>query len=113
VEGVLLLTKRGGRGFFFLGGGGGEAALDPGDGRLNVALQELATGRANGITPSEWLFKHGAFGNVMRDETRGFGGRVIGAQLRNPIPSTRRQFAMALATGSRRPTELVACGLSR
>jgi acetolactate synthase-1/2/3 large subunit len=30
------------------------------------------------------VFNNGAFGNVLRDQQERFGGRVIGAELRNP-----------------------------
>ena len=30
------------------------------------------------------VFNNGAFGNVLRDQQQRFGGRVIGAELRNP-----------------------------
>ncbi len=55
-----------------------------GDGGFMFAMQELATAVQEGIGLVTLLFNNNAYGNVMRDQTVGFGGRVIGAELRNP-----------------------------
>jgi hypothetical protein len=55
-----------------------------GDGGFMFGVQELATAVQHGIHVVSVVFNNGAFGNVMRDQEERFGGRVIGAQLRNP-----------------------------
>jgi acetolactate synthase-1/2/3 large subunit len=55
-----------------------------GDGGFMFGVQELATAAQYGIGLITLLFNNNAFGNVMRDQNVGFGGRVIGAALENP-----------------------------
>jgi acetolactate synthase I/II/III large subunit len=55
-----------------------------GDGGFMFAVQELATAAAYGIAVVILLFNNHAFGNVRRDQQRDFGGRLAGADLRNP-----------------------------
>jgi acetolactate synthase I/II/III large subunit len=63
----------------------GKAVLSiSGDGGFMFGVQELATAVQHGINVVSVIFNNGAFGNVMRDQQEQFGGRVIGAQLRNP-----------------------------
>jgi len=47
-------------------------------------VQELATAVQHDLAVVGVVFNNGAFGNVMRDQEQRFGGRVIGAELRNP-----------------------------
>ena len=55
-----------------------------GDGGFQFALQELATAAQYGLDLVTVLFNNGAYGNVMRDQTRLYSGRVLGAALANP-----------------------------
>jgi acetolactate synthase-1/2/3 large subunit len=55
-----------------------------GDGGFQFGLQELATAAQYGLELVTVLFNNGAYGNVMRDQTRLYGGRVLGAALANP-----------------------------
>ncbi len=55
-----------------------------GDGGFMFGVQELATAVQHGLNVVSVVFNNGAFGNVVRDQEQRFGGRVIGAQLRNP-----------------------------
>jgi acetolactate synthase-1/2/3 large subunit len=55
-----------------------------GDGGFQFGLQELATAAQYGLDLVTVLFNNGAYGNVMRDQTRLYGGRVLGAALANP-----------------------------
>ena len=55
-----------------------------GDGGFMFSVQELATAVQYGIGVVVIVFNNGAFGNVRRDQLKGFGGRVVGADLVNP-----------------------------
>ena len=55
-----------------------------GDGGFQFGLQELATAAQYGLDLVTVLFNNGAYGNVMRDQTRLYDGRVLGAALANP-----------------------------
>lgn len=55
-----------------------------GDGGFMFAVQELATARQERIGLVTILFNNDAYGNVMRDQRTGFGGRLIGSALENP-----------------------------
>jgi acetolactate synthase I/II/III large subunit len=55
-----------------------------GDGGFMFGVQELATAAQYGIGLVTLLFNNNSFGNVMRDQNVGFGGRLIGAALENP-----------------------------
>ncbi|MGA2045700.1 MAG: thiamine pyrophosphate-dependent enzyme [Roseiarcus sp.] len=55
-----------------------------GDGGFLFGVQELATAAQYRIGVVTLLFNNRAFGNVLRDQQIGFGGREIGAQLDNP-----------------------------
>jgi acetolactate synthase-1/2/3 large subunit len=55
-----------------------------GDGGFLFGVQELATAVQHDLGVVGVVFNNGAFGNVMRDQEQRFGGRVIGAELRNP-----------------------------
>jgi acetolactate synthase-1/2/3 large subunit len=55
-----------------------------GDGGFMFGVQELATAKQYGIGLVTILFNNAAFGNVMRDQETGFGGRLIGSELTNP-----------------------------
>ena len=55
-----------------------------GDGGFMFGVQELATAAQHGINVIVLLFNNDAFGNVLRDQMTGFGGRVAGAVLKNP-----------------------------
>jgi len=54
------------------------------DGGFLFALQELATAAQEKIGLVTLVFNNNAFGNVLRDQQLGFGGRIMGAQLQNP-----------------------------
>ena len=55
-----------------------------GDGGFLFGVQELATAVQHNLPVVSVVFNNGAFGNVLRDQQQRFGGRVIGAELRNP-----------------------------
>jgi acetolactate synthase-1/2/3 large subunit len=55
-----------------------------GDGGFAFGLQELATAAQYGIGVVTVLFNNRSYGNVLRDQELAFGGRIIGARLRNP-----------------------------
>lgn len=55
-----------------------------GDGGFMYNVQELATAVMYGINAVVVVFNDGAFGNVMRDQTDRFNGRVYGSKLHNP-----------------------------
>lgn len=55
-----------------------------GDGGFMFAVQDLATAAQERIGLVTLLFNNDAYGNVMRDQQLGFGGRVIGSELVNP-----------------------------
>lgn len=55
-----------------------------GDGGFLFGVQELATAKQYGIGVVTVLFNNNAYGNVMRDQQTGFGGRTIGSRLENP-----------------------------
>lgn len=55
-----------------------------GDGGFMFGVQELATAVQFGINVVTLVFNNQSFGNVRRDQQRGFGGRLIGSDLNNP-----------------------------
>ena len=55
-----------------------------GDGGFMFGVQELATAAQYGINLIILLFNNNAYGNVLRDQMTGFGGRIAGAILKNP-----------------------------
>ncbi|MGK6316340.1 thiamine pyrophosphate-dependent enzyme [Neorhizobium sp. DT-125] len=55
-----------------------------GDGGFMFGCQELATAAQYGIDVIAVVFNNSAFGNVKRDQQQSFGGRLIGAELKNP-----------------------------
>jgi len=55
-----------------------------GDGGFQFGVAELATAAQYGLDVVTVLFNNNAYGNVLGDQTRRFGGRVLGARLRNP-----------------------------
>jgi acetolactate synthase-1/2/3 large subunit len=55
-----------------------------GDGGFMFGMQELATAVQYGIAVVTVLFNNGSYANVVRDQHAQFGGRIIGARLKNP-----------------------------
>ncbi len=55
-----------------------------GDGGFMFGVQELATAMQHGINVVAVVFNNNAYGNVRRDQTNVFDGRLIGSELRNP-----------------------------
>ena len=55
-----------------------------GDGGFMFGMQELATAAQYDIGLGTLVFNNNAFGNGRRDQQMGFGGRLIGADLKNP-----------------------------
>jgi len=55
-----------------------------GDGGFMFGVQELATAVHHGINLVTIVFNNQAFGNVRRDQTNVYDGRLIGADLTNP-----------------------------
>ena len=67
-----------------------------GDGGFLFGVGELATARQYGLNLVTIVFNNGAYGNVLRDQERGFGGRLIGAELQNPdFPALAAAFGIA------------------
>lgn len=55
-----------------------------GDGGFMYGIQELATAVHHGINLVSVVFNNRAYGNVLRDQTETYNGRVLGAELTNP-----------------------------
>ena len=55
-----------------------------GDGGFMFAVQELATAVQENLGVIALVFNNNAYGNVMRDQKRLFGNRVIATELQNP-----------------------------
>jgi acetolactate synthase-1/2/3 large subunit len=55
-----------------------------GDGGFLFAAQELATAVQYRINVVTIVFNNNAFGNVLRDQQRAYGGRLLGSELVNP-----------------------------
>jgi acetolactate synthase-1/2/3 large subunit len=55
-----------------------------GDGGFMFGVQELATAVQHRIGTVAIVFNNRSFGNVLRDQKISFGGRYLGASLRNP-----------------------------
>ncbi len=55
-----------------------------GDGGFMYGVQELATAVQYGINVVTIVFNNSAYGNVWRDQEERYGGRLLGAELRNP-----------------------------
>lgn len=55
-----------------------------GDGGFMFGVQELATAMQHGINVVAVVFNNNAFGNVRRDQTTTYDGRLIGSDLVNP-----------------------------
>lgn len=77
-----------------------------GDGGFMFGVAELATAAQFDIGVVALVFNNAAYGNVLRDQQTLFGGRVIGAELRNPdFVALARSFGVA-AERARSPSEL-------
>ncbi len=70
-----------------------------GDGGMLFGVGELATAVQHGIGVVAVLFNNGAYGNVLRDQQTGFGGRLVGSELRNP---DFQQLAASFGVAARR-----------
>jgi acetolactate synthase-1/2/3 large subunit len=69
-----------------------------GDGGFMFGVQELATAVQYGIGLVTLLFNNNAYGNVLRDQQTGFGGRIIGSALHNPdFPALAAAFGVVHA----------------
>lgn len=55
-----------------------------GDGGFMFGVQEMATAMQHGINVVAIVFNNSAYGNVLRDQTQTYGGRLLGAELTNP-----------------------------
>ncbi len=55
-----------------------------GDGGFLFGVGELATAAQHGLGVVAVVFNNNAYGNVLRDQQRGFGGRLLGSELQNP-----------------------------
>jgi acetolactate synthase-1/2/3 large subunit len=55
-----------------------------GDGGFLFGVQDLATAAQERIGVVTLVFNNSGYGNVRRDQVRGFGGRVVAADLENP-----------------------------
>lgn len=55
-----------------------------GDGGFMFGVQELATAAQYNIGLVTLVFNNNAYGNVLRDQDLGFGGRHVGSELENP-----------------------------
>ncbi len=67
-----------------------------GDGGFMFGVQELATAVQHGINVIAVVFNNRSFGNVLRDQTQTYGGRLIGPDLQNPdFEALARAFGAA------------------
>lgn len=67
-----------------------------GDGGFMFGCQEMATAVQHGIAVVAIVFNNKAYGNVRRDQINSFGGRILGADLRNPdFVAMARSFGLS------------------
>ena len=55
-----------------------------GDGGFMFGIQELATAAQHNIATVTLVFNNNAYGNVRRDQQKGFDGNLVGCELQNP-----------------------------
>ena len=55
-----------------------------GDGSILMNIQELATAVQYNLNLVTVIFNNNSYGNVRRDQTERFGGRLFGSELHNP-----------------------------
>jgi acetolactate synthase-1/2/3 large subunit len=77
-----------------------------GDGGFLFGVQELATAVQYGINVVTVVFNNQGFGNVRRDQVERYGGRFLGAELRNPDFVKLAESFGALGLRARTPAEL-------
>jgi len=77
-----------------------------GDGGFMFGVQELATAVQFGINLVTIVFNNSSFGNVRRDQIERYGGRFLGAELRNPDFVKLAESFGAWAARVKSPTEL-------
>ncbi|KAI9025405.1 thiamine pyrophosphate enzyme, N-terminal TPP binding domain-containing protein [Hyaloraphidium curvatum] len=70
-----------------------------GDGGFQFGIMELATAAQEGIGVVVLIFNNSSYGNVMRDQDRGFGGRRIGSEF-NPVRYADVAKAMGFVDGA-------------
>ena len=67
-----------------------------GDGGFLFGVGELATAAQFDLGVVTIVFNNDAYGNVLRDQQRGFGGRLLGSELKNPdFIALARAFGIA------------------
>ena len=67
-----------------------------GDGGFLFCASEMATATHHGIGVVAVVFDNAAFGNVLRDQTQTYGGRIIGAGLTSPdFAAMARSYGLA------------------
>ncbi len=77
-----------------------------GDGGFMFGLADLATAVQHSLGVVTVVFANGAYGNVLRDQTRLYDGRVIGVELRNPDFVSLAQSFGARGARAETPNEL-------
>jgi acetolactate synthase-1/2/3 large subunit len=77
-----------------------------GDGGFMFGLPDLATAVQSSLDVVTIVFSNGAYGNVLRDQMRLYGGRVLGAELRNPDFVALAESFGAQAARAETPNEL-------
>ena len=77
-----------------------------GDGGFLFGLPDLATAVQYGLDLVTVVFNNDAYGNVVRDQERFYGGRVIGSELRNPDFVALAESFGASGYRARTPDEL-------
>jgi acetolactate synthase I/II/III large subunit len=77
-----------------------------GDGGFLFGVQELATAVQYGINLVTIVFNNSSYGNVRRDQIERYGGRFLGAELRNPDFVKLAESFGALALRADTPAEL-------
>jgi acetolactate synthase I/II/III large subunit len=77
-----------------------------GDGGFLFGVQELATAVQYGINLVTIVFNNQGFGNVRRDQTERYAGRLFGAELRSPDFVRLAESFGALGLKARTPEEL-------
>ncbi len=77
-----------------------------GDGGFLFGVQELATAVQYGINLVTIVFNNASFGNVRRDQQERYGGRLLGAELRNPDFVKLAESFGAIGLRASNPAEL-------
>src|SRR5581483_5292639 len=78
-----------------------------GDGSFMMEMQELSTAIQNELPIVVLIVHNGAYGNMMRDQIRHYGGRVIGTKLHVPELQKLAEAFGVYTARVERPRDLV------